>query len=60
MDKTKKICPFSGDLCKDCPLYRGRHYYLCFRGNDRGSLRKPGEVSDITKEKEKELLKNAY
>jgi len=45
--KTKKLCPFSGDLCKECPLYRARHHYLCFSGNYRGYQRKPGEVSDI-------------
>jgi hypothetical protein len=44
--KTKKLCPFSGSLCKDCSLYRAKHYYICFGGNDRGNLRKPGEVSD--------------
>jgi len=44
--KTNRLCPFSGNLCKECPLYRARHYYLCFSGNHRGSLCKPGEVSD--------------
>jgi len=43
--KTKMICPFSGDLCKNCPLYRGRHYYLCFNRKYRGCLYEPGEVS---------------
>jgi hypothetical protein len=47
VDKTKKLCPFSGDLCKGCALYRARHYYLCFSGNYRGNLCKTGEVSDI-------------
>ena len=46
MAKTKMQCLISGDLCKGCALYRARHYYLCFRGNYRGHLRKPGEVSD--------------
>jgi hypothetical protein len=38
MAKTKMICPFSGKLCKECPLYRGRHYYLCFAKKYRGHL----------------------
>jgi hypothetical protein len=38
MAKTKMVCPFSGVLCKDCPVYRGRHYYLCFCEKYRGSL----------------------
>jgi len=44
--KTKMQCLISGDLCKDCSLYRARHYYLCFRGNSKTCLTKPGEVSD--------------
>jgi len=39
------LCPFSGDLCKNCPLYRGRHYYLCFNSKYRGRLDEAGEVS---------------
>jgi hypothetical protein len=38
MAKAKMLCPFSGELCKDCPLYRGRHYYLCFNEKYRGCL----------------------
>jgi len=38
MAKEKMICPFSGELCKECPLYRGRHYYLCFSRDYRGCL----------------------
>jgi hypothetical protein len=45
MAKTKMLCPFSGDLCKNCSVYRGRHYYLCFYGNYRGHLHETGEVS---------------
>jgi len=38
MAKKRMLCPFSGMLCKDCPLYRGRHYYLCFNEKYRGCL----------------------
>jgi hypothetical protein len=38
MAKAQMLCPFSGILCKDCPLYRGRHYYLCFNKKYRGCL----------------------
>ncbi len=38
MAKEKMLCPFSGDLCRECPVYRGRHYYLCFRSDYRGYL----------------------
>ncbi len=32
------LCPFSKELCKECPLYKGRHYYLCFHTKYRGYL----------------------
>jgi len=44
MAKTKMLCPFSGELCRDCPVYRGRHYYLCFCSKYRGCLTKPGKT----------------
>jgi len=46
MAKTRMLCVFSGNLCRGCALYRGRHYYLCFRNNYRGYLGMPGEVCD--------------
>jgi hypothetical protein len=44
MAKEEMLCPFSGKLCRECPLYRGRHYYLCFSKKYRGHLEKPGEI----------------
>lgn len=41
MAKTRMLCPFSGELCRECPQYRGRHYYLCFYTKYRGWLGKP-------------------
>ncbi|MBA7602623.1 hypothetical protein ES703_09719 [subsurface metagenome] len=38
MAKVRMICPFSGAVCKDCPVYRGRHYLLCFCEKYRGCL----------------------
>jgi len=29
MAKTPMRCPFNDKLCKECQIYRGRHYYLC-------------------------------
>jgi len=43
MAKVKMMCPFSGVLCKDCPVYRGRHFYLCFCEKYRGSLPQAGK-----------------
>ncbi len=45
MAKTRMMCPFSGELCKECALYRGRHYYLCFCKEYRGYLDEPKEVT---------------
>lgn len=47
MAKAEMICPFSGKLCKECAIYRGRHYFLCFNKNYRGYLKKPGEMYDL-------------
>ncbi len=38
MAKETMICPFSNRLCKECALYRARHYYLCFCHEYRGAL----------------------
>ena len=45
MAKAEMICPFSGELCKECAIYRGRHYYLCFCQKYRGYVEKSGRVS---------------
>jgi hypothetical protein len=44
MAKVGMLCPFSGELCEECPLYRGRHYYLCFCSKYRGCLSKSGKI----------------
>jgi hypothetical protein len=46
--KAEMICPFSGELCKECALYRGRHYYLCFCKSYRGYLEKSGGISGVS------------
>jgi hypothetical protein len=38
MAKIDMFCPFSHKLCDECPLYRGRHYYLCFYPRYRGYI----------------------
>lgn len=38
MAKVKMLCPFSGKLCKECAVYRGKHYFLCFQNKYRGYL----------------------
>jgi hypothetical protein len=42
MAKTNMLCPFSNRLCSECPLYRGRHYYLSLCRNYRGHIDRPG------------------
>jgi len=44
MAKEEMLCPFSGKLCRECALYRGRHYYLCFNKKYRGHLAESGEI----------------
>ena len=45
MAKKKMICPFSKKLCRDCAIYRGRHYYLCFCEKYRGYIAESTEIS---------------
>jgi len=40
MAKIPMLCPFSKELCRECTVYRGRHYYLCFQKEYRGYLGK--------------------
>ena len=46
MAKTKMLCPFSKELCRECPQYRGRHYYLCFYTKYRGYLGNPEKEAE--------------
>jgi hypothetical protein len=39
MAKKEMKCPFSGKLCKNCALFIGRHYYLCFNDRYRGYIK---------------------
>jgi hypothetical protein len=48
MAKINMVCPFSGKLCEECPLYRGRHYFLCFCEKYRGHMDELGDVGDTT------------
>jgi len=29
MSKEIIVCPFSGGVCRQCAIYRGRHFELC-------------------------------
>ena len=45
MAKIGMIYPFSGRLCEECSLYRGRHYFLCFCEKYRGYLDGQGNTT---------------
>lgn len=47
MAKYKMICPFSGKACKECAVYRGRHYYLCYSAAYRGSSFDPEKIREL-------------
>jgi hypothetical protein len=36
MSRREMLCPFSGQLCRECPVYRGRHLNLCYATRDGG------------------------
>ena len=46
MAKTKMLCPFTKELCRECAQYRGRHYYLCFCSRYRGYLGNPEDQAE--------------
>lgn len=48
MAKRRMLCPFSSQLCRNCSVYRGRHYALCFSESYRGYL-EPGEHARATR-----------
>ncbi|MFC1871564.1 hypothetical protein ACFLYF_04100 [Chloroflexota bacterium] len=41
MAKTNMLCPFNQKICDECPLYRGRHYYLSLCTHYRGYIGEP-------------------
>ena len=47
MAKSEMICPFSGKLCKECAVYRGRHYFLCYCKQYRGYVEKSESVGKV-------------
>ncbi len=46
MSRPKMLCPFSKQLCRQCPIFRGRHLNLCSAPKDssrsRGSTKITG------------------
>lgn len=49
MAKHNMVCPFSGTACKECAVYRGRHYYLCYSAAYRGSSFDPERIRELKK-----------
>jgi hypothetical protein len=47
MAKHKILCPISGTACIECGIYRGRHYYLCYSQNYRGTSFDPERISEL-------------
>jgi len=45
--KIPMLCPFSKELCRECTVYRGRHYYICFRKEYRGYLGPKGDFREF-------------
>jgi hypothetical protein len=36
MSKAKMVCPFSGKMCIECGIFRGRHAGFCYVTTYRG------------------------
>ncbi len=55
MAKHKILCPISGSACTECPVYRGRHYYLCYSAAYKGTSFDPERIKELKEaEKKKE------
>jgi len=50
MAKIPMLCPFSKEICHECVVYRGRHYYFCFRKEYRGYLGQKGYIKGFLSE----------
>jgi len=46
MAKTKMLCPFSHEICDECPVYRGRHYYLSSCKQYHGYIDEPEDKAN--------------
>jgi hypothetical protein len=58
-------CPFSGKLCRNCSLYIGRHYFLCYQSRYQGYIKnaKRGDVdkvAGIEKQRNLDVPKRKY
>ena len=38
MSKAKMVCPFSGKMCIECGIFRGRHAGFCYVTTYRGCI----------------------
>ena len=54
------ICPFSGKYCKECSLYRGRHYLLCFNNRYRGYIKESAAESNGDTDNTKDKVNNIF
>ncbi|HTY26236.1 MAG TPA: hypothetical protein VMC85_24115 [Desulfomonilaceae bacterium] len=45
MSRPKMRCPFSKQLCRECPIFRGRHLNLCSVAKNAGGSRGPSKTT---------------
>ena len=38
MAKARMLCPFSKKSCRECGVFLGRHYYLCYEPEYRSDV----------------------
>lgn len=50
MSKIKMLCPISKTACIDCPIYRGRHFYMCFSDGYRAKTLVKDDLEKVVKE----------
>ena len=46
MSRPKRLCPFSKRLCRECPIFRGRHFHLCSTPKDDPGIEDSSKSTD--------------
>jgi hypothetical protein len=47
MARVKMVCPITKGVCTECPIYRGRHFYLCFSKEYHGASLEADQIDEL-------------
>lgn len=55
MAKEEMICPITKGICVNCPIYRGRHYYMCYSKTYKGCLLDKEKIDETESKSDKKM-----